>query len=456
VVFPLLQSVIDRLCCSEKVGLLICSADLTVYINRENMPLDADAFGSRPAPFLGGLVSIEQLFLILYPTFLIPAVWLWTREKKRKRHCAENPRGCKRVGIHDQALSSLRDEYDDDNARHNTATSHWKVKGLFIYPIKSCAPVEVDKAHIEGPGMRYDRNFAFAEFVKPQKPLSASEEEKRPRWMIRTQRDQKYQKLALVRSEVWIPDNPSVPHGWLVVRYPNEARGALAWLDRLFLHLGLVGKDMVFQVPLSPPKAHTYPKENVVIWKNEMRWVNYGSHLPHDFKVFIGTDKPLTIFGIDPEEPRKVYGDAPREDELGYQSTTGFADGYPLHLLNLASVRDVAVKVREDIPKFSARRYRGNILVTGPKAYDEDDWKKIRIGKHELFCSCHTVRCRLPNVDPDTGIKHDVEPDKTLKSFRCIDANDPGPCLGLQLVPSKETGTVLTVGDAVEVLKRSE
>lgn len=420
------------------------------------MPLDADAFGSRPAPFLGGLVSIEQLFLILYPTFLIPAVWLWMRDQKRKRHFAESPRGCKRVGIKDLTSSSLKDEYDDDKASKESVTSQWKVKGLFIYPIKSCAPVEVDNAHIDGPGMRYDRNFAFAEFVTPQKRLDALEEEKRPRWIVRTQRDPRYQKLALVRPEVWIPDDPSVPHGWLVVRYPNEPRGALAWLDRLFLYLGSVGQDMIFQVPLSPPKGHAYPKENVVIWKNEMKWVNYQSHLPHDFKQFIGTDRPLTLFGIDPDEPREVYGSAPRKDELGFQATTGFADGYPLHLLNFASVRDVAARVREEIPKFSARRYRGNVLVTGPKAYDEDAWKKVRIGQHLLHCSCHTVRCRLPNVDPDTAVKHDVEPDKTLKSFRCIDANDPGPCLGLQLVPSKETGIVLKVGDSVEVVERSK
>jgi uncharacterized protein YcbX len=173
--------------------------------------------------------------------------------------------------------------------------------------------------------------------------------------------------------------------------------------------------------------------------------------------MFIGTDNPLTLFGVDPDEPRNVYRCAPREDELKYQAKTGFADAYPIHLLNNASVRDVAERVREEIPKFSARRYRSNILITGPKAFVEDDWKKIQIGGHMLYCACHTVRCRLPNVDPETGIKHDVEPDKTLKSYRCIDDGDPkNACLGLQIVPSKETGIVLTVGDSVEVLERGE
>lgn len=46
-----------------------------------------------------------------------------------------------------------------------------------------------------------------------------------------------------------------------------------------------------------------------------------------------------------------------------------------------------------------------------------------------------TVRCRLPNVD----IRHPVDPEKTLKSFRCIDAGDRNnACLGMQLVPAVE------------------
>jgi uncharacterized protein YcbX len=111
----------------------------------------------------------------------------------------------------------------------------------------------------------------------------------------------------------------------------------------------------------------------------------------------------------------------------------------------------------------SERRFRSSLLVaidrifliTGLKAFVEDDWKKIQIGGYILYCACHTVRCRLPNVDPETGIKHDVEPDKTLKSYRCIDDGDPkSACLGLQLVPSKETGIVLAVGDLVEVLEK--
>ena len=45
-------------------------------------------------------------------------------------------------------------------------------------------------------------------------------------------------------------------------------------------------------------------------------------------------------------------------------------------------------------------------------------------------------RCKLPNVDPATGIKHKVEPDHSLRKFRNIDEGAPkSGCFGMQLCP---------------------
>jgi hypothetical protein len=70
----------------------------------------------------------------------------------------------------------------------------------------------------------------------------------------------------------------------------------------------------------------------------------------------------LTLFRVDPAGYGAVYGNAPRKERryvVGCQASIGFADSSPvhLHLLNLASVREVAIKVKEDIPSFSARRF---------------------------------------------------------------------------------------------------
>lgn len=77
----------------------------------------------------------------------------------------------------------------------------------------------------------------------------------------------------------------------------------------------------------------------------------------------------------------------------------------------------------------------------------------MEIGETEIYAACRTVRCRLPNVDPDTGERDKVEPDRTLKEYRRIDEGDrTNACLGLQLVPAVEN-CCIAVGDKVRVLE---
>ncbi|OQV01457.1 MOSC domain-containing protein isoform 1 [Cladophialophora immunda] len=265
--------------------------------------------------------------------------------------------------------------------------------------------------------------------------------------------------LSLGSPEIWFPDptdeEPSTDRGWMVVRYPRIPTGRFSLISRLFIWLGIASEGKSFRVPLVPGENHQYPTENVTVWKDNPKWLNYGVHLPNDFQSFIKASNPVTLFRVDPNAYREVFRCAPRKDQLGYQPVVGFADAYPVHLLNTTSVRDIALRVKQEIPRFTARRFRANILIDGPGAYNEDDWKMIRIGSHIFFCACHTVRCRLPNVDPDTAVMHPVEPDKTLKSFRCIDEGDPlNACLGLQLVPAAAGSFRIHVGDEVEVLER--
>jgi len=105
-------------------------------------------------------------------------------------------------------------------------------------------------------------------------------------------------------------------------------------------------------------------------------------------------------------------------------------------------------------PRLSAARFRANLIITGPEAYHEDTWRRIKIGFYEYDVSARTARCKMPNVDQVTGERHSSEPDRTLRSFRNVDAG-AGPnvgCLGMQMVPiSKESA--LRVGDEITVLE---
>ncbi|KEF59052.1 uncharacterized protein A1O9_03895 [Exophiala aquamarina CBS 119918] len=401
--------------------------------------------------------------------YLLPAIaaGLFYRVFSRRLQSESCLKGHKKLAT--RGLSNLLDEYDQKyfksvTAPHTPETDKWRVKALFIHPIKSCAPVELSSADIDGAGFTWDRKFAFAELLKPQTRLDASEAEKEPRWTFRTLRTPGYEKLVHVKPEIWLPvETQRHPGGslegtgFLIIRYPYTPSGGFAPLTRLLISLGLLPAETSFRVPLTPPQNHRYPIEQVTIWRDSPNWLNYGLHVPSSLSVYLGVSNPMTLFRVEPKSYREVYRCAPRREQLGYQSVVGFADAYPVNLLNISSVHDIGDKIKSSIPRFSARRFRPNILVAGPNAYNEDDWKKIRVGSHVFFCACHTVRCKLPNVDPDTAERHPVEPDKTLKSFRCIDDGDPlNACLGLQLVPAESDTFSIQIGDEIEILERGE
>lgn len=83
-------------------------------------------------------------------------------------------------------------------------------------------------SEVEGTGLAWDRKFAWAELLKPQTRLNASEEEKKSVWTFRTQRAPGYEKLALVKPEVWISEldakrdnSPGEGKGAvLIIKYP--------------------------------------------------------------------------------------------------------------------------------------------------------------------------------------------------------------------------------------------
>jgi uncharacterized protein YcbX len=125
-----------------------------------------------------------------------------------------------------------------------------------------------------------------------------------------------------------------------------------------------------------------------------------------------------------------------------------------MHIMNLASVHHVSSQIGKGSKPLNALRFRPNIFITGPPAFNEDSWTKTRIGEEQYHVSCHTTRCKLPNVDPETGVADRNEPSTTLRKYRVIDKGSPSACLGMQVTPL--TYGQIKVGDEVEVLERGE
>lgn len=126
-------------------------------------------------------------------------------------------------------------------------------------------------------------------------------------------------------------------------------------------------------------------------------------------------------------------------------------------MINLASVRAVEREMPKvkGAPRLSAAQFRANLIITGPDAFHEDSWRKIKIGYYEYDVSHRTTRSKPLNVNNVTREQYPTEPDRALRSFRNVDAGQSIECLGMQMVPLAKESAV-RVGDEITVLEVGE
>lgn len=385
-----------------------------------------------------------------------------------------------RLGLQ-PSKSNLRDHRAADTAGSGEA----EVKSLFIYPIKSCRGIEVARAKVVRTGLEFDRLFTFAQLKSAGGGRDDEAKDDQPAWEFITQRQ--FPLLATVEVELWQPDLDKLRGGeretksdetFLVLRFPHKQAGAAGVLQS-FAAKCLRGWRAVPEeevlLPVAFPSAAEitakgYTRERVRIWKDTATALNMGSELPEALRRYLGVSNRLGLFRIDPEGLRPVFKCAPAKEAAGYQPVVSFQDSYPLHILGLSSVQELKTQVKKDadLGNLDPKRFRANIFVSGTPAYDEDSWTKIRLtdpshkeDQSVFHVSCRTTRCKLPNVDPETGIRHPAEPDRTLRASREIDEGAPKKgCLGMQVTPlfdkPESPESYLAVGMSIEVLNRGE
>lgn len=340
----------------------------------------------------------------------------------------------------DAVLTVEKSNLRDYTAQGESPDS-WKVQSLWIFPIKSCHGIELKESQVVSTGLEHDRQYTFAE--KKLDPKTGKEG-----WVFITQRQ--YPALARVTTQ-FRSQKDAAGGKILEVGYPVKT-----WLNRWISMTGEIMKTFELPLEASEEELAQYPPESVRIWKDVVMACNMTPLVPSGFAESFGAKHPIALFRLRPPHFREVFRCAPRKAEIGYQPVTAFADAYPIHLVNLASVRDLNSRLEDSLPKLDAIRFRPNVILSGPPAFEEDAWKRISLGDKEYYTSCRTVRCKMPNVDQDTGIRHFAEPDRTMRKYRCIDeGNKLNACFGMQVVPAAEKGFI-RVGDSITVLETGE
>lgn len=270
-----------------------------------------------------------------------------------------------------------------------------RIARLFVYPVKSCAGVELAEAVLTRSGLDLDRAWMVVdeqgEFV--------------------TQRE--LPRMALVK--------PQLKHHEVVLRAP----GMLA------LHLAI---DAV-EEPV-----------RVRVWNDEVPAYDMGDVAAQWFSDFLG--RRLRLVRFDPDHKRL----SDMEWTQGAEATNQFSDGYPVLVLSEASLEQLNGKLRAaGHAAVGIERFRPNIVLAGVEAHDEDRLDLLRIAADQevqLKPVKPCPRCPIPNVDPATALSS-PEVGDTLQGYRKDERVGGAVTFGMNAIVLQGEEQTLRVGQSV-------
>jgi uncharacterized protein YcbX len=201
--------------------------------------------------------------------------------------------------------------------------------------------------------------------------------------------------------------------------------------------------------PDAPPLAVDVPSADelvpVQVWKSELVAALASAKACAWFSKVIG------------ESVRLVYLDDPtrRRPNPAFALPTdyvSFADAYPLLLASTASLDAlndwIAEGTRAAEGPLPMTRFRPNVVVSGSVPWEEDGWRRIRIGEALFRVVKGCDRCTMTMTDPDSALRG-KEPIATLARHRRWDGET---WFGMNIVPDNP-GVTIAVGDDIEVLE---
>ncbi|XP_069360661.1 mitochondrial amidoxime-reducing component 1-like isoform X2 [Maniola hyperantus] len=300
--------------------------------------------------------------------------------------------------------------------------TEWKevgfLKDLYAYPIKSCGPIELTQAEVSILGLKdgwmRDR---FLMVVDNKKNFITA---------------RAYPELLLVRPE--IRTSP----------YPDSV-------------LTLKHADMEpISVNLAEAKALQSP-QTAVVWGVPVPVYDCGWEASEWFSRLLNRSAVnFRLMYYASQESRPLRPLTNQVYKFTKNDTGALPDEVPFNLINEASVQDLASRVSGC--KVTPRNFRPNFVLAGAKAYDEDNWKFVKIGQHVFEVIKPCFRCILTTIDPETGVRNEkAEPLETLKTYR--QADDPAarrsagssPQLGLQMALRTPPGGIVSINDRIYV-----
>jgi len=235
----------------------------------------------------------------------------------------------------------------------------YTLSGIHIYPVKSCAGLELESVFLDRFGPSGDR-----------------------RWMLvdnagRFLSQRQLPRMALIEVELQ-------PGGGL----------------RLAL-----GDD---RCPVSQPGDNA-PSAEVVVWGDTVPAKDAGDAVAAWLSSVLAC--PCRLVFMPSCTRRRVDRQYAQHNE-----TVGFADGFPLLLISQGSLSALNERLPRPVPM---NRFRPNLVVTGCEPFAEDGWNRVRIGAVEMEVAKPCSRCVIPSIDQATA-QRDRTISRALAQFRRV------------------------------------
>ena len=268
---------------------------------------------------------------------------------------------------------------------------------LFVYPVKSCAGIEVQQALLTETGLDLDRAWMVVD----------------AQGVFLTQRA--LPRMALIR--------PQLKTDEMVLRAP----GMLA------LHVAIDAVE-------SPA--------TVTVWRDTVTAWDMGAVAAQWFTDFLG--QPCRLVRFDPEHKRL----SSMAWTGGVEAPNQFADGFPILLASVASLEELNTRLATaGHAAVGMDRFRPNVVLAGLDAHDEDRVDLVRVdggaeGQMHLQPVKPCARCPIPNIDPATAQTGPLVGD-TLRTYRRDKRLDGAVTFGMNAIVRQGAGQMLRVGQRI-------
>ena len=270
------------------------------------------------------------------------------------------------------------------------ASGSARIGSLHVYPVKSAAGIELERAALTSAGIAEDRRWMLVG----------------PGGAFLTQRE--LPRLALVR--------PSLS--------ATELRLSAPGMTAITVLLAQLGE-----------------RRRVRVWRDDCDAFDEGPLVAQWLGGFLGRECRLVRF--DPAHRRL----SEREWTGDIEAENRFSDGFPLLAVNSASLADLNARLAQPLPM---NRFRPNIVLEGLNAFDEDRIEELHAGDIRLQFAKPCTRCVITATNQDTGSVEGAEPLRTLKTYR-YDAALRGVSFGQNLIICSGIGAHLQRGQSLQL-----